>query len=131
MEPATSAIPVILVDEPTHQKLAVYLAPLVGNGGRKVRVQHHWPDLWKGLRERGQDYIEISARKALKKAKIEVEIAPELGRFEWVPTTDPQIKLGSSMSGDRQILEMLVASPVQGQNYKADIRKIPGDRRHL
>jgi hypothetical protein len=129
-QPGTTAIPVILVDEPTHQKHAVYLAPLVGNGGRTVQVQHHWPNLWKGLRDRGSDYIEVSARKALKQAKIEVEISAQLGLFEWEPTTDQRIKLDVSTKGGRRILEMLVASPVHGENYKANIKKASATPRH-
>jgi hypothetical protein len=119
----SSVIPVEMEDEPAHQKVAVFLAPPVGPDGRQVRVRHSWPDLWKGLRENGRDYIEVSARPGLKAAKILIEIPTKLGAFEWEKNFDKNMKLGRSLKDGKQILELSVDVAIAGQHYIANLRK--------
>jgi hypothetical protein len=119
----SSILPVLVVDEPTRKSLALYLDPQVGCTPRRLRLKQTWPDLWRDLRERGADYVEMTARPGLKRAETKIYIPQTIGRFRWKANANKAIKLSLDESGAQQTLTMLIEKPEAGQTYRADIEK--------
>jgi hypothetical protein len=121
--PGTTVVPVLIVDEPTRKKTAIHLHPPVGTTQRQLVVQQTWPGLWKDLRERGADYLEMTARDGLQEGVMQVYIPDSLGNFEWLPSNTPGVVLTKGRTGAQQTLRMLISAPEAGRTYRADLRK--------
>jgi len=121
---SSSVIPVVVIDEPTRKSWALFLDPPVGTTPRRLRLLQTWPGLWKDLREKGVDYLELTARPGLTRAETKVFIPESVGRFKWKANANKAIKLDVIASGAQQILTMTIDKPDTGQTYRADLEKI-------
>jgi len=121
---SSSVVPVPVIDEPTRKSWALFLDPPVGVTPRRIRLRQTWPNLWKDLREKGADYVELTARPGLQKAETRIYIPESVGRFRWKQNSNKAVKLTVAESGTQQVMTMLVEQPEAGQTYRADLEKL-------
>lgn len=121
---SSTVLPVVVIDEPTRKSSALYLDPPVGTTPRRLRLRQTWPGLWKDLREKGADYVELTARPGLQRAETKIHIPEVVGRFRWKQNTNKGVTLGAVESGAQQTLTMLIEHPEAGQTYRADLERI-------